>query len=85
VRKMKHLAKLLVILSLAACVGPGAPQGPEEPLNPVNPATARESFHGYVVGGDPARFGGFTGDCASDENFPFYWKCQAENAGNDFK
>ena len=83
-RKMKHLAKLLVILSLAACVGPGAPQGPEAPLNPVNPSTAQESPHGYVVGGDPARFGGFVGDCASDENFPFYWKCQAENAGNDF-
>lgn len=80
---MKHLANLLVILSLVACVGSGDPQGPEEPLNPVAPATAQESPHGYVVGGDPARFGGFIGDCASNENFPHYWECQSENSGND--
>jgi hypothetical protein len=81
---MKHLAKLLVILSLAACVGSADPQGPQEPLNPVTPVVPRKSSHGYVVAGNPARFGGFIGDCASDENFPYYWQCQSENAGNDF-
>jgi hypothetical protein len=84
VTEMKHLAYLLVILSLAACVGSGDPQGPEEPLNPVSRAVAKKPPHGYVTGGDPSRFGGFIGDCASDENFPHYWECQSENSGNNF-
>ncbi len=37
-----------------------------------------------LVGGDPGRFGGFIGDCTSEENFPHYWECQAENARNGF-
>ena len=57
-------------------------QGPEEPLNPV--AAVEKSPQGYVVGGDPGRFGGFIGDCTDDENFIYFWKCQSENAGNDF-
>ena len=44
-------------------------------------AVPQKSPHGYVVGGNPGRFGGFIGDCTSDENFPHYWECQAENAG----
>jgi hypothetical protein len=44
-----------------------------------------KSPHGYVIDGPKERFGGFVGNCASDENFPFYWQCQAENAGNDFQ
>jgi len=43
-----------------------------------------KSPHGYVIDGPKERFAGFVGDCASDENFPFYWQCQAENSGNDF-
>jgi len=43
-----------------------------------------KSPHGYVISGPKARFSGFVGDCSSDENFPFYWQCQAENAGNDY-
>ena len=35
---MRHLGKLLVILSVAACVGSGDPQGPGEPLDPVSGA-----------------------------------------------
>ena len=41
-----------------------------------------KSPHGYVIDGPRERFGGFLGDCSSDENFQHYWKCQAENAGN---
>ena len=81
---MKNLAVLLIFLSLVSCAGTGGPQGPQKPLNPVTRAVLQKSPHGYVVGGDPERFGGFIGDCTSDENFPYYWKCQSENAGNDF-
>ena len=81
---MKNLAIWFMILSLAACVGAGDPRGPTEPLNPVTPAVSQKSPHGYVTGGDPEKFGGFIGDCTSDENFPYFWQCQSENAGNDF-
>ena len=80
---MKNLGLLLLILSLTACAGTGNSKGPQKPLNPVTEAVPQKSPHGYVVGGDPGRFGGFIGDCTSDENFPHYWECQAENAGND--
>ena len=43
-----------------------------------------KSPHGYVINGPKAIFGGFIGDCASDENFPYYWECQAENGGESF-
>jgi len=43
-----------------------------------------KSPQGYVINGPKARFGGFIGDCASDENFPYFWDCQRENAGDDF-
>jgi len=41
-----------------------------------------KSPHGYVINGPNGRFGGFLGDCSSDENFQHYWMCQDENAGN---
>ena len=41
-----------------------------------------KSPHGYVIDGPRARFGGFLGDCSSEENFQHYWMCQDENAGN---
>ena len=81
---MKNMAVLLIFLSLVSCVGTGDPQGPQKPLNPVTRAVPPKSPHGYVVRGDPERFGGFIGDCTTDENFPYYWQCQSENAGNDF-
>jgi hypothetical protein len=81
---MKYLAVLLFILSLVSCAGTGDPQGPSEPLNAVTQVVPQRSPRGYVVGGNPERFGGFIGDCASDENFPYYWQCQSENAGNNF-
>ena len=41
-----------------------------------------KSPHGYVIDGPKGRFGGFVGECSSDENFQHYWRCQDENAGN---
>ena len=81
---MKNLAVLIMVLSLVSCVGAGDPQGSADPLNPVIPAVPQKTPHGYVVGGDPERFGGFIGNCTSDENFSNYWQCQSETAGNDF-
>ena len=69
---MKNLAVLLIILSLISCAGAGEPQRPEEPVKLATPAVTRKSPHGYMVGGDPERFGGFIGDCTDDENFPYY-------------
>ena len=43
-----------------------------------------KSPHGYVINGPKSRFGGFIGDCSSDENFKDYWGCQAENGGDSF-
>ena len=71
---MKYPLTLLVILSLVACVvGNGELQGPQEPLDPIARVMPQKTRHGYWVGGDPARFGGFIGDCASEEIFPHYW------------
>mgnify|MGYP001819333594 FL=1 len=41
-----------------------------------------KSLHGYVINGPSGRFGGFLGDCSSDENFQHYWMCLDENAAN---
>ena len=81
---MKNLTVLFIMLSLVSCVGAGDPQGPTDPLNQVIPAVPQKTPHGYVVGGGPERFGGFIGNCTSDENFPHYWQCLSENAGNNF-
>ena len=81
---MKNLAVWIIMCSLVSCVGAGDPQGPADPLNPVTPADPQKTSHGYIAGGDPERFGGFIGNCTSDENFPYYWQCLSENAGNDF-
>ena len=43
-----------------------------------------KSPHGYVMNGPKSRFGGFIGNCASDENFKDYWECQSENGGERF-
>ncbi|CAB1063762.1 hypothetical protein D1BOALGB6SA_8546 [Olavius sp. associated proteobacterium Delta 1] len=43
-----------------------------------------KSPHGYVINGPKASFGGFVGDCAGDENFLYYWECQAESAGDNY-
>ena len=43
-----------------------------------------KSPYGYVINGSKEIFGGFIGDCATYENFPYYWECQAENGGEGF-
>jgi hypothetical protein len=43
-----------------------------------------KTSQGLIVNGPKDVFGGFMGDCASDENFSNYWECQAENAGDSF-
>ena len=81
---MKNPAILVMIVALMSCADVGDPQGPGRPIDPVTPAVAQKSPNGYVVGGDPERFGGFIGNCTDDENFAYFWKCLSENAGNDF-
>ena len=82
---MRQRRILLIILILAACAGPGKSKGPAGPVDPVSRTVPYKSPHGYVIGGDPAIFGGFVGDCSSDENFSNFWQCQSENAGHDFQ
>ncbi len=55
-----------------------------DPNTPANPEQIVKSPQGYVLNGPKDRFGGFIGDCSSDENFPYYWECQAESAGDNF-
>jgi hypothetical protein len=61
----------------------------ESPANlsdtPRMPDLPMKSPHGYIIskGYRPDKYGGFIGNCASDENFPYYWDCQSENAGDN--
>jgi hypothetical protein len=55
-----------------------------EKIATVNQEQIVKSPQGYVINGPKDRFGGFIGDCSSDENFPYYWECQAESAGDNF-
>lgn len=43
-----------------------------------------KSPHGYIITRDVdlGRFGGFIGDCTDNRNWPYYWQCMSENAGN---
>jgi hypothetical protein len=53
---------------------------------PRTPDPPQKTPQGYISSEvyQPDKYGGFIGDCASDENFPFYWDCMSENSGNDF-
>ena len=96
---MKYFIAIIAICILTACAAsrpsdvtqnesgtPGrtadgnmaAPQVPVKPL---------KSPHGYIITKDyePGRFGGFIGNCADDQNWPYYWQCLSENSGNGFK
>ena len=55
-----------------------------DPNATKNPDLVVKSPKGYVLKGPKDRFGSFVGDCSSDENFPFYWECQAESAGDGY-
>ena len=93
---MKAMFTLIVIMTLFACAtspssndgqtaseasNQTAPQNEPDASSPPKPV---KSPHGYIITKDydPGRFGGFVGDCTDDQNWPHFWKCQSENAGN---
>ena len=86
------LALILSITTVACATNPsmgGTPPASGKPeiysdsdkKNAGNSEKLVKSPHGYVINGPKPRFGGFIGDCSSDENFKDYWECQAENGG----
>ena len=87
---MKKSLALMVALTFLACVANHPSDVSQTALRtakqPDAPAAAGpvKSPHGYVIDKDyePGRFGGFTGDCSDDKNWPYYWQCMSENAGN---
>jgi hypothetical protein len=93
---MKALVVLSVTINLLACAG-GLPSDVSQTELPTTntvapvkqsdtPAAAKpvKSPHGYIITKDyePGRFGGFIGDCTNDKNWPYFWQCMSENAGN---
>ena len=93
---MKTLVALIVIINLFACAAT-MPSDVSQPATDTSKKTAAEGFsgtpgaaqpvkspHGYIIDKDyqPGRFGGFIGDCTDDQNWPYYWQCMSENAGN---
>ena len=93
---MKVWLAFMVSLTIVACAtSPPLETVPSEsnPVENSNPSVKKtaggseklvKSPHGYVINGSTERFGGFIGDCASDENFPLYWECQEEIGGDSF-
>jgi hypothetical protein len=93
---MKVLVVLIVTIHLLACTGRlSSDVSQAEPrtvkkaaavkqLDAPAPARPVKSPHGYIIDKDyePGRFGGFVGDCSDDKNWPYYWQCMSENAGN---
>lgn len=93
---MRMFFALMVIIGVYACtaippsnVSPGHPDSTARASaenQPVvsKPAKPAKSPHGYIITKDyePGRFGGFVGDCTDDKNWPYYWQCMSENAGN---
>ena len=58
-----------------------APQAEPNSSDPTKPI---KSPHGYIITKDYelGRFGGFVGNCTDDQNWPYFWQCVSENAGN---
>ena len=93
---MRALVVIIVIIHLFGCAGtppsdvsqtgpsPANKTSPNvEPSASDSPKPVR-SPHGYIITKDyePGRFGGFIGDCSDDQNWPYFWQCVSENAGN---
>jgi hypothetical protein len=93
---MRALVVIIVIINLFACAGTppsdGSRTGPNT-ANKTSPNVAPnasdstkpvKSPHGYIITKDYelGRFGGFIGDCTDDKNWPYFWQCVSENAGN---
>lgn len=93
---MKALVIFIVMINLSACSASLPPDNsqtapdtankavPENPSNASGPAKPVKSPHGYIITRDYelGRFGGFIGDCTDEKNWPYYWQCMSENAGN---
>jgi hypothetical protein len=93
---MKAHLVLLIMIGLLGCAGAmpvdhmnsesdieNQSDSSKEPDVPQSAGPVK-SPHGYIITKDyePGRFGGFIGDCADDQNWPYYWECQSENAGD---
>ena len=93
---MRMLVVLIAMIQFFGCSGglsPGVSQtgsrtaeksAAVKPSDAPAPARPIKSPHGYIIDKDyePGRFGGFVGDCADDKNWPYFWQCMSENAGN---
>lgn len=93
---MKILVVLALMISLLACAAglstdiaetgssTGTRPAAETRPNAPEPAAPVKSPHGYIIDKDyePGRFGGFIGDCSDNQNWPYFWQCMSENAGN---
>ena len=96
---MKKLVALIMMINLIACVtnlpsdvSQIEPDAAKKAMTENKPASSEptkplKSPHGYIISKDYelGRFGGFTGDCTDDKNWPYYWQCMSENSGNGFK
>ncbi len=93
---MKGLVIIIVMFNLLACAASlpsgvsqtaldtAKKEGSDPPPEAFSPAKPVKSPHGYIITKDYelGRFGGFIGDCTDDQNWPYYWQCMSENAGN---
>jgi hypothetical protein len=93
---MEKLLALIAMINLSACfanlpsdvskIKPGSAKTETAANKPAgrDPTKPLKSPHGYIITKDYelGRFGGFTGDCTDDKNWPYYWQCMSENSGN---
>ena len=93
---MKALVVIIVIINLLCCAGTSPSDvsqtgpntanktSPNAALNASDSTKPLKSPHGYIITKDYelGRFGGFIGDCTDDQNWPYFWQCMSENAGN---
>jgi hypothetical protein len=96
---MKYVWAFVFTFSLLACAGVNTSEvnntspntSTESTANlsdtPRTPDPPKKTPQGYISSEvyQPEKYGGFIGDCASDENFSFYWDCMSENSGNNFQ
>ena len=89
----------LLIMGLLACAGtdtaeekdhetpPPVETNENQPVRTQTVDSPPKTPQGYIRSDvyRPEKYGGFRGDCSSEANFPYYWDCMSENAGNNFK
>jgi hypothetical protein len=93
---MRALVVIIVIINLFACAGTSTSDVSQTAPNTTNKISPNvepnasdstkpvKSPHGYIITKDYdlGRFGGFISDCTDDQNWPYFWQCVSENAGN---